>query len=70
MAKIRFIRERTLCTWTMYDIIYESGRTFSCRTESLPKTAQDFLANAKHKVLQHDSLFNRDEIIYSNGLKA
>lgn len=69
MAKIRFIRERILCTWTMYDIIYESGRAFSCRTEGLPKTAQDFIANAKHKVLRHDTIFNRDEIIYTNGVK-
>ena len=70
MAKIRFIREYNFYSYKMYDIIYKSGRAVTHRAESLPKTAQNFLANAKHKVLQYDSLFNRDEIIYSNGLKA
>lgn len=68
MANIMFVREYLDYSIKKYDVIYESGRAYTYYHRKLPKTAQDFIASAKHRVLQHDSIFNRDEIIYTKGL--
>lgn len=66
---IKFIRKYNLYSLELYDIIYvKNGYITKVCTRAkneLPKTAIQYLANATNVTNQYDTVFHREEIIYT-----
>lgn len=64
-SKIKFVRETYAYGETWYHIVYNSRRVRTVIAEKLPSSAKDFISHAGTVEKQYDSIFKRDEIIYS-----
>ena len=70
MANIRFVRAYEFYGNPYYDVIYGApgrpSRVYTYSKESLPKTVTKWL-EGKEGITQHNSIFDRDEVIYKAG---
>lgn len=65
MNKIKFARSYKMYNSTWYDVVYNSNRVYTFVEEDLPSTARKFIESATGIKDQYDSIFKRNETIYT-----